>query len=465
MAFDITKALGDLQPVTNARRLEKIELHLIDKNPRNYYSIDGIDSLADNIATVGLLEPLIVKRTGSGRYMLLSGHRRRAALTRLADEGRLTDGWHHRVQCLVEPGEGLLLPGCPDEGADAEKARQLAEELKLLFANSDTREMSSADKAMQVRRLREVLTALRDLGADLPGKLRDHVAAAAKVSPTRVARLDVIDKGLTDPRLRKAWTGGKLGETSAYEIARRGDAAQKALSDSEVEYLCRATGEAVAAIMDGASEDVREVQAAQLPETEFSADSYLAQRAKEDEEYGEALDKLSEMFFETLADVNSRQDGIETLKREYHTRGGCRDGVFWDGSGKGLKLQLTHPDGWGPHILRTWTEVYDILCLDALYRIAQSVSAADTDEEDEEEDEEGEEPEASNDLRISSPAWIVGEPEHEGRYLCRVLIGEEEVQHEQRMEWRDGGWTVFGGPAAQYQITVTAWWPLPNEMR
>ena len=462
MAFDITKALGDLQPVSNMRRLERIELHLIDKNPRNYYSVDGIDSLADNIATVGLLEPLIVTRTPDARYMLLSGHRRRAALARLADDGRLKDGWHNKVQCLVEPEEGLLLPGCPDEGTDAEKARQLAEELKLLFANSDTREMSSADKAMQVRRLREVLTGLRDLGADLPGKLRDHVAAAAKVSPTRVARLDVIDKGLTDPRLRKAWTDGRLGETTAYEIARRGETAQKVLSDSEIDYLCRATTEEAAAILDGAAEDAREVEEAQLPETEFSADSYLAKRAKEDEEYREMLERWADYFLRDLDSVRSRQDGIETLKKSLRNAGHYGGDVDFEGSGKGLMLTTKRTAN---GITRTWTEVYDLLCTIAVRRAGQIVSAADTDPDEDEDEDDDYDPEAENDLRISSPAWIVGEPERDGRYLCRVLIGEEEVQHEQRMEWRDGGWTVFGGPAAQYQITVTAWWPLPNEMR
>ena len=166
MAFDIAKALGGIQPAINTRRLEKIELHLIDKNPKNLYSMECIEALADNIATVGLMEPLIVRMTPQARYMLISGHRRRAALCRLADDGRLKDGWHHKVPCMVEPDDGLILPGCPEEGEEAEEAKRLAEELKLLFANSDTRELSSADKAMQVRQLREVLSRLRDLGAD-----------------------------------------------------------------------------------------------------------------------------------------------------------------------------------------------------------------------------------------------------------------------------------------------------------
>ena len=464
MAFDIAKALGGIQPAINTRRLEKIELHMIDKNPKNLYSMDGIEALADNIATVGLMEPLIVRMTPQGRYMLISGHRRRAALCRLADDGRLKDGWHHKVPCMVEPDDGLILPGCPEEGEEAEEARRLAEELKLLFANSDTRELSSSDKAMQVRQLREVLSRLRDLGADLPGRMRDHVAAAAKVSPTRVARLDVIDKGLKDPRLRKAWEAGKLSETSAYEIARQEDEAQKILTDREVEYLCTATSEEVSAIMAGASADVREIQETQLPETEFSADSYLAQRANEDKMYAEMLEHVAGRFLRELDGVRSRQDGIETLKKIFRHSGlyGCD--VEYEGSPKGLTLTKKRT----PAILRTWTEVYDLLSLIALRRAGQKVSGADTDEDEEEDEDEIEGEEdwmvPGEGIPILSAAWQTGDPVDDGRYFCRVLIGEDERPHEQRMEWKAGGWRVFGDPADKYQMQVVAWWPLPPEV-
>ena len=81
MAFDIAAAFGDIARKPDGRmRIQYIPLHLIDTNPKNNYSTDGIESLAANIQMFGLMEPLIVKATESGRYMLISGHRRRLAL-------------------------------------------------------------------------------------------------------------------------------------------------------------------------------------------------------------------------------------------------------------------------------------------------------------------------------------------------------------------------------------------------
>ena len=73
-------------------------------------------------------------------------------------------------------------------------------------------------------------------------------------------------------------------------------------------------------------------------------------------------------------------------------------------------------------------------------------------------------PEAENDLRISSPVWLQGEPDHDGRYLCKMLIGKDAKPHEQRMEWKAGGWYVYGDPADKFDMSVQCWWPLPPEV-
>ena len=474
MAFDIAKALGDIsaKPQPGRKTLQHIPLHMIDPNPRNLYSMDGITELADNIETVGLLEPLIVKQTDGGRYMVISGHRRRAALRMVAERAdNYPQSMSEEVPCLVEDPDAPL-PGIEDPET-AEKARALAEELKLIYANADTRVLSSADTAMQVRRIRELLTALRDLGYAMPGKMRDHVAAAAKVSASRIARLDVIEKGLMEPNLRKAWADGRLGETNAYEIARyEPRVQQRACAKYGVDGLRSKKVEEVRLILESAktaeeydqkaaaawNENVENLRKASPPES-FSAEQYLAERAKEDEAFAEMLDGLAEGFFRELADVGSRQEGIETLKTKFgrsHVGGTRLSGLWFSSAPKGLELRNRNAEI-STTISRTWTEVYDMLCLDALYRVAQLPEP----DEDPVSDEDTED-EAAEDLRISAPAWLIGDPEHDGRYLCRVLIGPDETPHEQKMEWRSGEWRVFGNAAEKYQIAVQSWWPLPS---
>ena len=479
MAFDITKALGDISRKQDGRKqIQYIPLHLIDTNPKNNYSTAGIESLAANIQMFGLMEPLIVKATESGRYMLISGHRRRLALRMNAEAAEnYPESMHEPVACIVEDAMAPI-PGIEDP-EKAGEARALAEELKLIYANADTRVMSSADTAHQVRRTRELLTGLRDLGYKFPGKMRDHVAAAAKVSATRVARLDVIDKGLTEPSLRKAWKAGTLGETSAYEIARRSPEAQHAAATfTGPDALQKMTTEQIDVAMDHyeqrAEEDrkareewnrnvgtmakaTKTAGAAGKVKSDFSADEYLKQRRREDDTFAERLGELFDMFVKDLGNVTDRREGIEFLKRKHGGghHGGSTETGFFDCSLKGLTLA---DDDYEDAITRTWTEVFDELSLGALRMVARGkVSAANT-------EDEGPDPDAEDDLRISSPVWLQGDPDHDGRYFCRVLIGDGAKAHEQRMEWKDGGWHVFGDPADKYDITVQNWWPLPPEV-
>ena len=439
MAFDITKALGDIGRRTAdageaKRELRYIPLHMIDTNPRNFYSVEGIDELADNIRLFGLMEPLLVRKEACGRYMLISGHRRRLALRKLAEEAEnYPESMHEPVACMVETADDPL-PGVETGGDDELRARQMAEELKLIYANADTRVMSSADTAQQVRRIRELFTGLQDLGYQFPGKMRDHVAAAAKVSATRVARLDVIEKSLFPEELRKSWKAGILQETSAYEIARRSPEVQmlvlhrvgvrplQGMTTQQVTNCleaCEADGNRDREAREDWNKNVGAMAEAAGNSGEFNAEEYLAERAAEDEAFAELLDYWADMFFQELDGIQSRQEGIETLKKRFRNSGYCGSVVNYDGSAKGLTLyKKSSPK----KILRTWTDVYDMLCLDALYRVAQipEVSRADT-----------------------GPQWQTGNPKEVGEYVVVYGPGTAETDTTRSvrcMRWNGEEW-------------------------
>lgn len=467
MAFDITKALGDISRKPDGQKqIQYVPLHLIDTNPKNNYSTNGIESLAANIQMFGLLDPMIVKETPDRRYMLISGHRRRLALRMNAEAAEnYPDSMHEPVPCIVEP-EDAPLPGIEDP-EKAAAARPLAEELKLIYANADTRVMSSADTAQQVRRIRELFTELQDLGYKFPGKMRDHVAAAAKVSATRVARLDVIDKGLKEPTLRKAWKDGTLGETSAYEIARRSPEAQHAAAAfTGPDALQKMTTEQIDVAMDHyeqrAEEDrkarkewnrnvgtmaeaTKAAVAAGKVKSDFSADEYLNQRRREDDTFAERLDELFDMFVKDKDwdYVTDRREGIEFLKRKH---GGCHHGGstetgFFDCSLKGLTLT---DDDCEDAITRTWTEVFDELSLGALRMVARGkVSAADT-----------------------GPKWQTGTPTEAGGYVVIYGVGVEENQATRSigfMNWDGENWvSVKNGTPIKDGKTVYRWVKLPE---
>lgn len=475
MAFDISKALGDIgrRPAGDEegrRELRYVPLHLIDRNPKNFYSTDGIDDLADNIRTFGLMEPLIVRQNASGRYTLISGHRRRLALKKIAEEAEnYPESMHEPVACLVEPE--VQLPGVKTGGADEILARQLAEELKLIYANADTRVMSSADTAQQVRRIRELFNGLRDLGYQFPGKMRDHVAAAAKVSATRVARLDVIAKGLTEPTLRKAWEDGTLGETAAYEIARHAPEIQKlALQRVGIGPLRGMTTEQVGTCLDACEADgnrdreaceewnrnVSAMAEAAGNSSTFDGEAYLKERRKEDLNYRRAAKKAADSFFYHLSKAPAmtgfRNEDIEEIKTEFRHAGHSISAFSWTGMPKGMEIGSNDL-----HVgakLRTWPEFYDVLAAIAINRCVEQaveakkkpakVSAADTD----------------------APSWKTGFPAKPGGYVVMYGVTREENQNTRSMgfmNWNGSAWvSLRTGAPIRDGMTVYRWFKLPE---
>ena len=102
--FDLAGVLKDVPNLgTTRKELEYLRRDLIDADPNNFYSLDGIDALAANIQLCGLQQPIVVRPAEGGRYMVVSGHRRRAAIELLAAEE--PEKWAE-VPCLVD-GHGI----------------------------------------------------------------------------------------------------------------------------------------------------------------------------------------------------------------------------------------------------------------------------------------------------------------------------------------------------------------------
>ncbi len=221
--FDLGAFAQTLQSVPNsgtsgAERIEYIPLTELRADKRNFYALSGVEDLAANIQLCGLMDPLRVRKADDG-YTIVSGHRRFAALSLLAKE----DDKFASAACIVEP-------------ADVPQALQ---ELRLIYANSDTRRMSGADISKQAERVEALLYQLKAEGMEFPGRMRDHVAEACKVSKSKLSRLAVIRDRLA-PDIRKAyWEGGekgRLNESTAYELARLPVDLQRQISDR---YRCK----------------------------------------------------------------------------------------------------------------------------------------------------------------------------------------------------------------------------------
>lgn len=203
--FDIASVLASV-PAGEADGREQIvylDPSIISPDLNNFYSMDGIEDLAANIELIGLQQPIRVRPApGDGeRYIVISGHRRREAILRiLADR---PDAFPNGVPCIIERGE------------QSEAMR----ELRLIYANAATRVMTAPEIARQAERVETLLYTLKEEGVEFPGRMRDHVAEACRVSKTKLARLHAIRNKL-DPVLLGYFDRGELNESCAYELSR-----------------------------------------------------------------------------------------------------------------------------------------------------------------------------------------------------------------------------------------------------
>ena len=213
--FDITAAfqaaVGNVSKSdTDRETIEYIGLDLIDDDPANFYRVDGLEELAANIELCGLQQPIRLRPAEGGRYVIVSGHRRRAALALLAEED--PERWG-AAPCIVERDE----------------ASPELRELRLIMGNIDSRRPSPAEISKEAQRVELLLYLLKEQGYQFPGRLRDQVAAACQVSAPKLARLKVIREHLI-PIYLEHFDRNVLPEQTAYALARMEPALQERLA-------------------------------------------------------------------------------------------------------------------------------------------------------------------------------------------------------------------------------------------
>ena len=198
---ELTRALaGDVpESGTGGRdQIEYIDIGLIDSDPGNFYELRGIPDLAGDIETVGLQQPLLVRPGEDGHVVLISGHRRRAALQLLVDEGKEQ---FRQAPCIRKTGGNALVY-----------------EMQLIFANAHTRVLTNAEIGKQAARLEEIFYQLKEQGYEFPGRMIDHVAEACNIKRAKLGRLKKIEAHLA-PCYKPLWNAGDLPEDTADALA------------------------------------------------------------------------------------------------------------------------------------------------------------------------------------------------------------------------------------------------------
>ena len=206
--FDLSAmvdTVSNLDTAAAAPQLQLIPLEDLLPSPENFYQLRDVDGLAEAIALEGLQQPLVVTPCPgkAGKYRIISGHRRRAAIEKLVKDKAHPREDLRPVPCLVRI-----------------YASQAMAELQLILANSTARVLTNAEISRQAERMEILLYQLKEEGYQFPGRMRDQVAAACKVSAPKLARLKVIREKLKAPELVLLFEKDKLSEQAAYALAR-----------------------------------------------------------------------------------------------------------------------------------------------------------------------------------------------------------------------------------------------------
>lgn len=360
-----TTAMGVSDLGTEKReQIEYLPRTSLVADPKNFYSLDGIDELAASIELIGVQQPLRVRpiEGEAGLYRIVSGHRRRAALDKLALEGNRD---YEQVPCIVE----------------RDSVSPAMQELRLIYANADTRKISDADLAKQAERVTELLYQLKEEGLDFPGRMRDHVAEACHISKTKLGVIQAARRNLI-PELREAWERGYINTSQATALYQAAPDVQRQmlewkgsreLGQMPAEDITKALVEIVR------DNERKEKRKHPLPRDrqnvadglKSEVSDYMSQREKDDREFLRICQKyfLAEAVGGFLAGVpKTRSEGICELKHRFaHACSGGGD-YEYEGSPKGVKLRRAR----GHWIERTWTEAWDALAVAALRKAGGS---------------------------------------------------------------------------------------------
>ena len=443
MAFDITSVLKGAAAKTEKEQIIYLPIDIIDPDPENFYELSNVQELASSIAQVGLLDPIRVRPGQKGRYIVVSGHRRRAAILNIMhgeDEARhqFDDG----VPCII------------DDAACSPAMQRF----RLISANAYTRVLTPGEQVRQFDEIEGLIRSLKEEDVTFNGRIRDQVAKVCNVNPTKIGTLRAIRNKLV-PELWEEFSSGRLNESVAYRISAEPEAVQKELArragDSIRGYTKIEAEKAIAQIKapkPAAPATQEEPKFDGHGHLEWDAEEYLEQRRNEDDEYFEMLSEIADRFLRELDAVNTRQEGIKRLKTRFgknHVSFSTKSGSA-HASPKGLLLEKWERGKSASRvvarIMRTWTDAYDLLCTIALNRVSGweggKVSDSDT-----------------------APKWKTGRPPVSGLYAVKSGIPKEEGPQwtaRRVIVWTGDAW-VTNGPGVPVNENIYGWVKLPEE--
>ena len=205
--------LGNLSAIvsdTLTDSIKMIDIAELHESADNFFVLENIESFAQIIlGQGGVKDNLIVRPLETGGYEIISGHRRRAA-----------------VQWLIDNGENIsrFLP-CLVQNYTAEDDKML----DLILMNVSARQLSDPELWKSYETIDKILKEKKAKG-EYFGRIRDDIAKHLGVSSAQVGKMQNIEKNAIEP-VKEAIASGDLSISTANEIAKLDKAEQSNIRD------------------------------------------------------------------------------------------------------------------------------------------------------------------------------------------------------------------------------------------
>ena len=220
-----------LKPMTEMAEIAVSEIIPNPTQPRTQFDEEALDELADSIRTLGVIQPITVKRQGDGKYIIISGERRWRAAQR---------------------ADVATLPAYIRE-VDDENLHAMA-----LVENIQRQDLNAIEIALGMQRLIDECNLTQDALSEKVGKKRSSVS-----NYLRLLKLpDEVQLALKEGLISMGHAKAIAGTPADQQLRVLKKCIKKGLSVRQAEELARSLAEAPAA-------------AAQPIEDEEYPDSYL----------------------------------------------------------------------------------------------------------------------------------------------------------------------------------------------
>ena len=270
-----------------------LDIDEIESNPQNFYGLRNIDELAGLIAVSHLIEPLTVTKISECRYKLISGHRRRAAVQKLLEEGTYTD---RKLPCIVRTREKLAIE--QEDGETIEFDEDAVEMLNLIVSNRGQREERTIDEKIQeVKHLEGFAKAIyhqKNLGER--GRFVNFFAEEIlNISKSQLLRINSLEK-LTE-NVRQAIDEKKISETAAVEMSGMTEEKQEECLEKILTGEIKGTVQAIHQLKSSPNieseeelpeeeitEDIDEIEESTIENVEIETESEIESETSEEED-------------------------------------------------------------------------------------------------------------------------------------------------------------------------------------